>query len=217
MVGLDHSDSHPPFTSELGIEFMRLKMSDECLDATSVKNIIVTAEDTSIALRLSELAQEIEDKHELEQRSMAVKRLRLDLLNGQQCIRDFFICLQQNSLSWPDVCSFFNISIKHSTTCCACGLTNEYKTDQIHVELDVPQENTYLNDTVEEFFNSNDLVGRFCEDGCKTFAQAERRSRITSIEETQYIIVVLSRALETVEGFKLVKNKVIPTRDVQIR
>ena len=85
------------------------------------------------------------------------------------------------------------------------------------MELDVPQDNTYLDDTVQNFFNSNDSVGRFCEDGCKTFAQAERRSRITSIKETQYIIVVLSRAIETLDGFKMVKNKVTPTRDIIIR
>ena len=166
-------------------------MSDECLDATTVKSIIVTAEDTKIALRLSELVEEVKDKDELERRSLAVKRLRLNLLSGQQCIRDFFICLQQNAINWPDVCSFFNMSIKHSTTCCKCGLTNGYETDQIHVELDVPKDNTYLNDAIEEFFNSNDLVDRLCEDGCKTFAQAERRSRIKSIEETQFMIVVL--------------------------
>ena len=90
LVALDNSETPVDLTSEMGIELMNLKIHDNphiSLNPTNVKNIIVAAEDTSIALRLSELASEIIDNEELERRSAKVQRLRLNLLSGQQCIR----------------------------------------------------------------------------------------------------------------------------------
>ena len=60
------------------------------------------------------------------------------------------------------------------------------------------------------------MVSRTCEDGCKSLADAEKRSRLKSIHATEYIIVVLSRAVQTIEGLKMLKNKITP-RDVRIR
>ena len=95
--------------SELGIELKRLGSNERerCLDPTIVKNIIVATEDTRIALRLSELESEYEDQIELQHQVELVNKLRLDLYSGQQCVKDFFVCLGENTLSWPEVCSSF--------------------------------------------------------------------------------------------------------------
>jgi hypothetical protein len=98
LVLIDHSDPPVSFTSDLGNALMQLKQNvkGNILDPTSVKDIIVTSEDTRIATRLSELSVELTDQTELENRSRAIKSFRFDLASGQQCVRDFFLCLQAN-------------------------------------------------------------------------------------------------------------------------
>ena len=85
------------------------------------------------------------------------------------------------------------------------------------MEFEVPPNNTNLSDAVEEFFNTSELVGRFCEDGCQTFTQAEKRSSIGFASETEFFIIILSRAIETLDGFQLKDNKIVPTEEVYIR
>ena len=88
---------------------------------------------------------------------------------------------------------------------------------QMHVELQVPTDNSNLNDCIEDYFNTSSLVGSFCENGCQSFVQAEKRSRVSRAADTEFLIVVLTRAIQTMDGFQLNKNKVNPTMDVFIR
>ena len=219
LAAFDHLDSQTFLTSELGIELMQLMTNEKenSLDPTIVKNIIVTAEDTRIALRLSELATEIRDQAELEHRTEVVKQLRLNLLTGQQCVRDFFLCLQENAENWPDVCAPFYFKITHSTKCCSCSQVSKSETNQMYVELPVPPGNTALSESVQASFNASSLVGRFCDDGCHTFSQAKKYSKLTLAKETEFFIIILSRAVETFDGFKLIERRTVPTNDVLIR
>ena len=120
-------------------------------------------------------------------------------------------------LSWPDVCSIFYFKITHSTTCCNCNHVNESETTQMYLEMPVPPDNTNLNDYVEEHLNTSSLVGVFCEDGCQKFVQTEKRSTLTLANDSEFLIVILTLAIETLDGFKLVDNRTIPTNDVFIR
>ena len=130
--------------------------------------------------------------------------MRLNLISGQQCVWDFFLCLQENILSWPDVCSPFSFKLTHSTICYSCNHVNR-------------SNNSSLNDQIEEDFNTSSLVGKFCEDGCQNFVQTEKSSRLTLASETEFLILILTRAMETLDGFKLVKNKIATTNDVFLR
>ena len=77
LTAIDHITSPLLFNSELGEELMRLKSSEQdILDPATAKTIIVGAEDTRIALRISELETEIEDEVQLEHQIRAVRRLR---------------------------------------------------------------------------------------------------------------------------------------------
>ena len=216
LAAMDYKGSSDIFTSELGIELWRLKLSDSnvSLDSTNVKFILVTSEDTRIATRLSELATEINDSIQLEQRTQDVESLRLNLLTGQQCVRDFFLCLNENVMNWPDVFSSFGFKITHSTKCCSCRNVNQSETTQMYVELQVPPDGSDLKTHLEEFFNASSLVGRFCENGCKKFVQAKQTSSITRTAETDFFIVILTGAIETDDGYQLNSNKVTATKDV---
>ena len=178
---------------------LKLYKEDTFLNPTTIKNIIVTSEDTRIATRLSELTSEIGDQIELENRTRAIESLRLNLISGQQCVRDFFLCLHENFLSWPDIFLTFSYKITHSTTCCGCKQIYQSETSQMYVELPVPPHNSCLNDYVEEHFNASTLVDKYCEERCKKFVQAEKRSRLSLASETEFMIVILTKSSRNIE------------------
>ena len=218
LSALDHLGSREILTSELGIELMHLKNNyqGETLDSTNVKLILVASEDTRIGLRLSELTAEIFDPIQLELRTEAVQNLRLNLISGQQCVRDFFLCLHENLASWPDVLSCFGFNITHSTICLSCRQFKHSETTQMYVELQVPPNDSNLNEYVEEYFNKRSLVQVFCEN-CQSLVEGEKRSTMTSTAEAEFVVILLTRAVETLDGYQLNMNRINPTNDVFIR
>ena len=87
----------------------------------------------------------------------------------------------------------------------------------MYLEIPVPPDNSNLNDYVEEHLNSSCLVGVRFENDCQSFVQAEKRSSLTNSDEAGFLVVVLTRAIATMNGFKLVENKTTSTNDVFIR
>ena len=216
---MDYSSASRNFTSELGKELVQLQSENSAmpLNSTHVKHIIVTAEDTRIAMRLSQLHEEIYDLEELEVRTTEVENLRLNLISGQQCIRDFFICINENLCSWPDVFSRFGYQITHSTRCTSCGHEHKSETLQSYSELQVPPHGSNLKTYVEEYFNDRTSFMKFCEDRCNKLVQAEQRANITKASETEFITVILSRAEITLDGYHLNTSEVITSNEVLIR
>ena len=219
LSAFDHSKSVDALTSELGLELMRLQKNHtrQSLDASNVRNIIVTAEDTRIATRLSQLKDEVTDSKQLKARTAKVENMRLNLISGQQCVRDFFLCLNENCLNWPDVYSYFGFNITHSTKCDGCGNTNSHETLQSYLELEVPPENSDLSDYVGYYFNTSELIGVHCKHGCKKVVQVEKRSRLTDASTTEFITTVLTRTKETSEGYKLNLNSISSSTNFFLR
>ena len=219
LTALDNHDFCEDFNSELGLELLRLKSDDgkHFLNANGVRNILVTAEDTRIATRMSELNNEVADQDQLNRRMRNIEDLRLNLSSGQQqCVRDFFLCLKENLINWPDVYSSLSFDITHTTTCLSCNFVNRSQNSHTFVELDVPEENSQLNIPLEYFFNASTLVESSCE-FCKTKVQTEVKNEITRIEDARFITVLLRRGIETEEGFQLNIKKIISTEDMFIR
>ena len=219
LTALDQCESPTLLNSELGEELMRLRNSDQdiSLDPTTAKNIIVAAEDTRIAIRISEIEKEVNDEAQRQRQIENVRRLRHDLLHGQQCIRDLFLCLQENSISWPDICSVFNFRITYSSTCCGCGNKIESEIVHMYVEIDVPPQNSSLSESLEDYFCTSNLNARLCNAKCKIICQYEKRVQISLVRETEFFITILSRAIETLNGYQLNENQIISTNDVYIR
>ena len=157
---MDYSESPSSLTSELGEELLRLQLCKEniALDPSNIKNIIVTTEDTRIATRLSEIQTEVLDQIQVDNRTNAIKGMRLDLISGQQCVGEFFLCINENVLIWPDVYSSFGFKMSHSTSSCACRNVNQSETTQIYVEISVPTESSHLNECIEDYFNTSSLL-----------------------------------------------------------
>ena len=216
LTALDHSNVCRYFSSELGKELISLKSSQkEYLDATNVKHILVSAEDLRIATRISQISDEIKDPHILRRRLENIEDLRLNLISGQQCVRDFLLCITQNHISWPDVYSCLSFSTNYLSRCTLCKDETKWNLIQTYIELDVPEVNSSLHTVIEQYFNESSVSKNFCE-SCRSDVEKVRRNQITSIEDTPFITVILRRAVDSQYGMKLNKNAVISTNDISL-
>ena len=138
------------------MELRRLQINESrgALDPTGITYLIVTCEDTRIALRLSELQSEIFHPDELERQSRLVQSFRLDLSRGQQCVRDFFVALNQNMINWLDVYNLFVFEMVSSTTCTRCKKRSQSESLHFYEEMDVPNNQTNAKSCIEQFFNA---------------------------------------------------------------
>ena len=87
----------------------------------------------------------------------------------------------------------------------------------MYVELQVPTDGSSLNNHIEDYFNTSSVVGTFCENGCRNLVQSEKRSTLSQAAETEFLTVILTRAIETMDGFKLDRNEIVSTNDIWIR
>ena len=219
LSAMDQNTSDYLFNSELGVELKRLQLNHSrgSLDPTNVKDILVTCEDTRIATRLSELESEINNQEELEKQCRLVQSFRLNLRTGQQCVRDFFVLLNENIFSWPDIYAFFAFQIVTSTTCSSCKMRSESESTQIYEEMPVPPDQSSLKFQAEQFFNESLIVESQCQDGCKERGLGERRTTLKSCRDSKFIILIFSRAVDSELGYQLVTNSVICTDPINIR
>ena len=142
---------------------------------------------------------------------------RMNLSEGEQCARDFFVCLQMNADAWPEVYSLLEFRLEHSTVCLSCDHRTSSETFQTFIEVTVPANNSNLNEYLEEVFNQSELVTKRCEDGCQKIVQAQKQSQLVCGESTDFLTIVLSRSVATDEGFDINCNRIVSTNEVFIR
>ena len=219
LSGLDHYPLEKKFESELGSKLHDLENIEpnKCIDPTEIKDLIIFTEDMRIAKRKSELADTITDKSKLPRMLENIDKLYLNMRTGQQCVRDFFICLHENMENWIDVYQLFSLTTVNLLICKACGHINSSEQFQIYLELDVPPEGSNLNEYVEKALNGGTMVEYRCEDGCNVRSQADKRSLLKSGKETQFIIIMLRRTISSEFGMQIVPNNVYPDNDIDIR
>ena len=98
-----------------------------------------------------------------------------------------------------------------------CNKVFRVETNQLYLELDVPEDNSNLKDFIEEHFNMSYLTGQNCDDGCKKFNEVEKSFKMTLIDEAEFFIIILTRTVQTLDGFRLNQNKITATDNVFIR
>lgn len=219
LSGFDHLPLERVFESELGSKLYDLKNLDpnKCIDPTDIKELVIFTEDMRIARRKSEVTETITDKKQLQRMLENIDQLYLNMRTGQQCVRDFFICLHENMDNWIDVYQTFSFTTVNHTICMACGHRNSFEQHQIHLELDVPPEGSILSEYVEQALNDGTRVEYRCEDGCNIRSQAQKQTLLKSGKETQFIIVMLRRTILSEFGPQVVFNNVSSERDIDIR
>ena len=211
LLAVDYHGQSSLFFSELGRELLRLQTenTDTELNPSTVKNILVAAEDLRIAVRLSELSDE---RHNDDLRRR-ISNSRLDLLRGQQCIRDLFVCLQVNNEAWPDVCSLLNFEMTSSTPCPHCNNISQSNSDYLFIEMSVPPVNMDFISCIDGYFSNGTQVESRC-NLCNKYSVTVNKTTLTDVSRTKFIVVVLSRAQQ---GNVLNKNNVTVTGEVTVR
>ena len=130
----------------------------------------------------------------------------------------FYLCLNENIMAWPDVAAIFSFSITHSSKCVSCGyVANTMQTTQMIIEMEVPPDGTDLKMQVENYLNEGETQPYFCEEGCRQRSQQIRRMAISSVDELEFLTVILTRALDTQDGYQFVRNRITATSDINIR
>ena len=200
LLCLDYSGQNIVFHSELGKELEYLKSIENgmALDPTNVKNILVTTEDTRIALRLSELSDDDDQE--------PILKSRLNLLRGQQCARDFFVCLKQNEENWSDVCSLLNFELTSSTTCGYCKNISQSSDDFLFQEVPAPLDGSDLVLLLRNAFCDGTQVEYHCAQ-CHQHSMSINRVNITDMSQTQFITLLVKRVFEEDNSYEFIHNE----------
>ena len=218
LTALDSMKNPLQLNSELGKELNQMQsIRNESIDPTFAKNLLVLAEDTRIAVRKSEIMNQGLQKEEIERQLRNVDNLHLNLRTGQQCIRDFFLCLQENLENWLDVYQVFSLNVMYSTKCKGCRKINQFEQNQLYIEIDVPPNKSKLSEFVEEYLNGFCEVEYDCNDGCKQKNGAENRATLMNCKDTEFIIVILRIVVQGDDGLEILQNTVSAEYDIQIR
>ena len=83
--------------------------------------------------------------------------------------------------------------------------------------MPVPPNHAVLRDYVEEYFNKRSKCLLFCDGDCEALTEKTKWVSITDSDEAKFLIVILTRGIETLEGYSLVKNKIKSTENIKIR
>ena len=83
--------------------------------------------------------------------------------------------------------------------------------------MDVPPDGEKLSNSVEEMNNGSCIVEYHCQDGCDAKFQAEKRTVIKSIENSDFLIILLKRTIMTTNGPEINENKVESTDNIRLR
>ena len=105
----------------------------------------------------------------------------------------------------------------NSTKCISCGNKNQSELNQLYIEMDVPPNNSKLNEFVEECFNGVCNVEYHCNDGCNQKNGAENRGTLKCCKDTEFLIVMLRRVVQGEEGLEILQHTVSPGDAIHIR
>ena len=101
-----------------------------------------------------------------------------------------------------------------STTCSRCRAISSSETTQIYEEVAVPPDDTTLSEIVENLFNGSSTVHTSCKDGCKVPGEAMKRTTLKSTQDSQFIILIFSGAVDSGQGYQLLSNNFVSTGNI---
>ena len=219
LTALDFKTSICPTGSVLWQTFLWLQGKDSSvdLDPTDVKLAILQTEQKRI------VTQNVAQSHTLFDLGnlplSATSELRIKRIGQQDC-KDFFFCLDENREAWPDVFNLFKIQTLNETECASCGHTSRQEVsgnERTFITLTCPSENVNMKDYVEEQMNGFNVVEDWRdEDGCGDQTRGRSRTRISNLEDIQYVIFVLERLIRVDQRLHIMKTTVNVNQDEEV-
>ena len=131
---------------------------------------------------------------------------------GQQDCRDFFYCINENRDVWLDVFDLFSVKTLNETECCNCGYVSRQELsvdDRTLIALTCPTSEINMKKFLEDQLNGYEEVENWRDEtGCGKLVNGRKRTRITNMDDTDYIIFMLDR-LQAFDGqLHIVNTKV---------
>ena len=141
---------------------------------------------------------------------------------GQQDCKDFFLCLSENRVAWPDVFDLFSVKTLSETECSNCGHISKQEIsvdDRTLISLTCPTFQVNMKEFLENELNGTFEVENWRdENGCGKIVNGKKRTKMMNIDKTDYIIFLLER-LQLFDGqLNIVNTKVIvdPEEEVNL-
>ena len=101
------------------------------------------------------------------------------------------------------------------TMCHLCKYENAQTQRQMYLEMEVPPNGSSLGQFVEEQLNGSYHVDYKCE-VCNLNSKAEKRWILNSIEETNYITIILRRTVQEDGENVILRNQINAVEDIRI-
>ena len=199
-----------------------MKDEDEIINPLEVRDLLLEKERERI------LSKNVQPVYRLFHyaNSTTVDDSRLKLMSeasriGQQDCKDFFECIEQNRESWDDVYSLFKFSLSKATLCMNCMQESKPTGYDSHsfLRFESPQQNVTLEQYVGMHLNESvDVTNWKHEDGCNRIGNGKNSIRLTNVEETQFITIVVNRLVRSNDGILSINNRKISVQsDVLIK
>ena len=220
IIAIKSCSNCPQFNSDLGVQLLYMQNSpvNQSLDPAVIRQLLSEADESRIESEVAEYTQEYaHDPRELRRRLRDLNALRLNLGVGQQCVRDFFLCMRENRLNWLDVYTFLNHNVVDSVLCTHCrrqsvGVTRE----QLYTEIDCPTDGSSLSTTVQQNFHTGEQIEYNCQEGCRTQSLSMKRTALQDVRNTNFLIIILRRTLSDQGRPIIVTNDVRSTDNVSL-
>ena len=187
--------------STLGVLLLHLQMTDltVSLDTSSVRDLLVTADEERIDNERKRIINEIVNPREKKRQLDSVDRTNLHLGIGQQCARDFFVAIRECREAFTDVYEFLNYPFQAFTTCLQCNESTEpNEREELYREINCPPHGSNLKDAVLQSFREGTFVeDRECH-SCGTTGRSVTKNPISDVNRADFLTIILRRT----EGYQ---------------
>ena len=198
--------------STLGILLIHLQMTElnVSLDTSSVRNLLVEADEERINTEKERIENSILDHREKKRQLDSVDRTNLHLGRGQQCARDFFVAITQCREAFTDIYLFFNYPYSVSTTCLICHKeTVPNVQEELYREISCPPHGSNLRDAVHQSFTEGTfLQDRECP-SCHNIGNSQTKRQISDVNQANFIIIIIRRT----DGYPRILNNDVTAVD----
>ena len=211
LTAMDFKETLNPIGSYLweNLVWLQGKHSSVALDPTDIKNAIILTERERMVRENIGPANALFDLGNLP--ILYNEDFQTEGIGQQDC-RDFFICIDENREAWPDVFNLFKVKTQSETECCSCGHISRQEVgvnDRTLIFLTCPTVQVNIKDYLENQLNGSQVRdGWRDEDGCGNVVTGKSRTRISNLEETDYIIIMLERLIRVENQLHIVDTKV---------
>ena len=189
--------------------WLKGKHASVALDPTDVKQAIILTERERI------LRKNVAPTHTLFNLGnlpvLYTEEIRTERIGQQDC-KDFFFCIDENREAWPDVFNLFQAQMIEETECSCCEHISRQELSsnaRTMIPLTCPTSNQAMKAFLEDQLNGSYNVENWRdEDGCDNRVVGIKRTRISNLNEMDYLVIQLQRLIQVDNQLHIIQTEV---------